>query len=396
MISDGEAIQSRLRNRQAALAFIRRTGGCSRSDLMRELGLSRSGVNHLVSALLEEGIIESSSDGQGSRGRRGRPSTYLQYNGSRGYVAGVDLGHGHVTVALADLNGNIHAEATERFDVDHDPVGTVKLARTLLDGLLEQAENPVVQHIVAGIPGPLDARTGKMRTPTVLAGWRDVQTFELFQDSFEVPVTLEHDAFLGVYGEFTRGAGRGCDNLLYVKVSGGVGAAMVLGGRGYRGTSGLAGEIGHTAIPGTSELCRCGNRGCVESVVSMDTLRRQLGFAAGKTYEADEFDVREITDVAGVRILSEAGWTLGRLLAESCNCLNPQRLILGGALGAYSQTFLEGVESAVTRFAQPAISEDVTVCVSELGTRSEIVGAVMLAAERAVQAASTGSELVNA
>lgn len=391
MIDGADAVGSRLRNRQLALNYIRQTGGCSRSDLMRELGLSRSGVNHLVTALLDEGIIESKHEHQDSYSRRGRPSSHLVYRGSSGQVAGIDLGHGHVTVALANLNGGIIGEKTAQCDVDRDPNGAIAIARALFDELREDAAPEPVHHIVAGIPGPIDGRTGLMRAPTVLAGWMGLRPLELFEAKFDIPISLEHDAMLGAHGEHSRGIARGLDHVLYVKVSGGVGSAMIINGRRYGGASGLAGEIGHAAIQGSSELCRCGNRGCLESVVSADTIRRQLGLSAGKIYDPDSFDVRSVTDVAGVRILSEAGWTLGRLLSDLCNCLNPQVLVLGGSLGAHSETFRSGVESAISRYALPGVVEDLAIVHSQLEQRSEIVGAVMLAAERAAVAISTGA-----
>lgn len=379
---------SRLRNRQLALNYIRQTGGCSRSDLMRELGLSRSGVNHLVSALIEEGIIEPQQEAQDSRGKRGRPSTFLNYRGSGGLVAGVDLGHGHVTVALATLSGEIRAEASESCDVDHDPEGAAQLARRLYDKLFAEVGASRVHHVVVGVPGPINERTGSLHAPTVLAGWINVRPLDLLERHFNVPVSLAHDATLGAYGEQLRGAGRGLQHVLYVKVSGGVGAAMIVNGQRFVGASGLAGEIGHTTIQGTSELCRCGNRGCLESIVSADTIRRQLGLSAGRDYDADTFDFREIKDVAGVRILSEAGWSLGRHLSDLCNCINPQVVVLGGSLGAHSDTFLRGVEQSISRFAQPGVVEDLEIVHSALGERSEIVGAVMLAVERAIPAIS--------
>ncbi|GAA2518483.1 ROK family transcriptional regulator [Rarobacter incanus] len=385
-----DSVGSRLRNRQLALEFIRRTGGCSRSEIMRELGLSRSGVNHLVSALLDEGIIETQTEGPEKPARRGRPSTYLVYRGESGHVAGLDYGHGHVTVAIANLNGEVLAESTARVDVDHDPSGAMEVGKEVFDGLVAQVGGPQIQHVVVGIPGPIDPRTGLMRVPTVLAEWRGLSPQAEFERVFGLPVTMSHDAMLGAYGESTRGAARGLSNVLYIKVSGGVGAAMILNGRPYMGTSGLAGEIGHAPLQGSTELCRCGNRGCLESVVSADTIRRQLGLSAGREFAADSFDVREVTDAAGVRILSEAGWTLGRLLADLCNCLNPQRVVLGGALGAYSSTFLQGVEQSIARYAQPGVIDDLTVVHSQLTDRSEIVGAVMLAAERAAQLVSLG------
>jgi len=385
--SPASEMSARLRNKNAALSHIRRTGGCSRTELMQVLGLSRSGVAHIVAMLLGEGAIVERRDATRNTSKRGRPAMVLLPRGDGGLVLGIDFGHGHVSVAVADHVGQILAEDTRHLDVDIDAAAAVQeaaqMARTLVR--LTRLLKPVT-YAVAGVPGPVDARSGRVVSPTILSDWVDVAPRTMLMEALQVPVTIEHDTLLGAMGEQRRGAGQGVDDMLYVKISGGVGAGLIINGMPYRGSAGLAGEIGHTKVAGTIELCRCGSRGCLETVVSVERLRIQLGLATGTAFgttSAEVTDFSRVTDPAGIRVLSEAGWVVGRVLSDVCNCFNPRAVVLGGLLGSSASALLDGVRSAIARFAEPSIGDSLTVVSADFGTRAELVGAVVMAADLA-------------
>jgi predicted NBD/HSP70 family sugar kinase len=195
-------------------------------------------------------------------------------------------------------------------------------------------------------------------------------------------VRVENDAFLGAYGELRHGAGRGSSDFVFVKASNGIGACPVINGSPYHGATGIAGEIGHTHVPGRTELCRCGQRGCLEAVVSIETVRRSIAHAH-PGMDVDGVALAALDDPMTRRILDEAGRTLGRVLADVCNVLNPASIVLGGDLGTGGPPLLEGVQSSVRRYATPAVAAATQVLPATLGTRAELIGAVALAASLA-------------
>ena len=154
--------------------------------------------------------------------------------------------------------------------------------------------------------------------------------------------------------------------------------ASVLGGAPYKGATGLAGEIGHTQLPGHTELCRCGNRGCLEAVVSVRSVREQIAHTH-PGIETSSVAIDQFDDAIAERILNEAGRTLGRPLADMCNLLNPSALIIGGELGAAGRALIDGVEASVRRHAQPATAAAIEILAAELGVRAELTGALQLA-----------------
>lgn len=332
-----------------------------------------------VAVLVHEGVVRE-DEAAPDPGRRGRRATRLVPAGASGVVLGLDLGHAHLAVAVADTQGRVLAEDRLAADIDRDAAGALdaagEMATRLLAGL--GLDRTAVRGAAAGLPGPMDLRTHAVRSRTILAGWVDLDPAQEFRARLGVPVQIGNDADLGALGELRSGAARGRSDVLYVKASHGIGAGLVLAGRSYRGATGLAGEIGHTQVPGAAAWCRCGNRGCLETVVSAPEVRRLLALArpGGR---ADPLLGGPYDDPVSRRILREAGRTVGQVVAGLCNCLNPELVLLGGELGATGEPFAAGVRDAVDRYAQPATAAAVVVRAAGLGLRAELLGAVALA-----------------
>jgi predicted NBD/HSP70 family sugar kinase len=366
------------------LETIRDLGGVTRADLSRLTGLSRSAVAHAVAALLADGLIAEREPGGGHAGQRGRPATLLTPSRPPGHVVGIDFGHAHVGVAIADTAGEVLAESRQGADVDHHADEVLDTSARMTRYLLSQAGVPLSQVIavVAGLPGPVDPRTRALRPPAILAAWAGRDAGHELATRLGRPAEVANDADLGALGELRYGAGRGRQDFVYVKASHGVGAGLVLGGRIYRGAAGIAGEIGHNSLPDATEWCRCGNRGCLETVVSLGPLSRRLArIGIPPATGGAGWPVSLLQENAlAVRALTEAGRILGRALADLCNCLNPEAVILGGEIGTAGPPLVAGVRESIDRYAQPAAAEAVQVLAAGLGARSELMGAVALAA----------------
>jgi predicted NBD/HSP70 family sugar kinase len=384
VISGTPALARHQRTPAQLLETIRDLGGVTRTELSRQTGLSRSAVAHAVAALLADGLITEREQGGSHAGQRGRPAALLTPSRPAGHVVGIDFGHAHVGVAIADTAGEVLAEGRLGADVDHHADEVLDAAARLTRDLLGQAGVPLsqVRAIAAGIPGPLDPHTRALRPPAILAAWAGRDTGHELATRLGMPVEVANDADLGALGELLFGAARGRQDFVYVKASHGVGAGLVLGGRVYRGAAGIAGEIGHTSLPDATEWCRCGNRGCLETVVSLAPLRRRLArIGVSPAAGGAGWPMKALQEnTLAMRVLAEAGRILGRTLADLCNCLNPEAVILGGEIGVAGQPLVAGVRESIDRYAQPATAEAVQVLAAGLGARSELMGAVALAA----------------
>ena len=196
-------------------------------------------------------------------------------------------------------------------------------------------------------------------------------------------MTVENDANLGALAELSLGAGRGVQDLVYLKVASGIGGGIVLGGRLHHGATGIAGEIGHVQVKADGAVCRCGNRGCLETVASAPALLESLRPAYG-----DGLTVRAMLELAADgghgarRVIKDAGRAIGRAVADLCNSLNPEAIVVGGVVGTAGTPLLEGIRESVDRYAQPGTAQAVRVTAAELGERAEVLGALTLALAR--------------
>ncbi len=377
----------RQRSRQQLLNVIRAEAGVSRADLIRITGLSRSTIADGVQDLLSDRLIAEDQQTPGGKGAgRGRPTTLLIPTAATATVAGIDLGHDHLSVAIATTDGDVLAEQGAQVDVDTEAQASMDIAAGILSRLLDDLGLTIadVKCVGAGIPAPLDWHTKQISSTSIMSGWSGFNPEAELTALLGCRVVTANDADMGAYGEHRFGAARGLRDFLYVKVSEGVGASLFLNGAAYHGSAGLAGEIGHTPLSEQGAWCRCGNRGCLETVISTDVIHQRMR-EAGLQPEAGAFPLaRVLRDPVTARAVTEAGRTLGRVLADVCNWLNPAGIILGGELGTAGRPLVDGARESINRYAQPAMAEAVEIKTGQLGLRSELVGAVATASQAAL------------
>jgi predicted NBD/HSP70 family sugar kinase len=362
---------------------LRRRGSASRSDLARLTGLSRTTVTTLVADLHTRGLIveESTAPARSGTGSRGRRPAFLRLAPSAGAALGIDFGHRLIRVAVADLGSTVLAEQTIELDVDAAARAAMEAASELTEAVLAAARIERNQIIGAGvgIPGPIDHATGAVASSTILPGWSGVSAGRELERLLEIPVRVDNDANLGALGEVTYGAGQGLSDVVYVRLTSGIGSGLILGGRLHHGANGFAGELGHVQVQPDGVVCRCGNRGCLETVAADGALLALLQPAHGDDLTVE--GVLELVasgDLGARRVFNDAGRALGRVLADLCNHLNPAAIIVGGELSAAVRPLLDGIRESVHRYAQPSVAAAVEIKSGVLGERAEVLGALAL------------------
>jgi predicted NBD/HSP70 family sugar kinase len=373
--------QSSLReaNEQRVLRALLAHGGQTQADIARNTGLSPATVSNIVRGLRAAGAVEVTPAATGRRAVR------VSLARARGVVIGVDFGHRHLRVAVADLAHTVLAESNQRLDVDHSASEGLRAAIAAVDRALAEAGagRDDVVGVGLGVPGPIDARTHAVGSSSILPGWVGVDPAAALRDELDRPVHVDNDANLGALGECAWGAGRGRSDVAYIKAATGIGAGLLLDGRLYRGRAGTAGEIGHTTIDENGDVCRCGNRGCLETYVGTPMLLELLGRSHGPDITvADVLRLARDGDVGCRRVLADAGRYIGVAVANLCNLLSPELVIVGGDLATSGDLLLQPLREAVGRYAIPSAAEAVEVVQGELGERAEVLGALALALRR--------------
>lgn len=377
-------------NKHALLELVRfATGGISRADLARKMGLSRAAISSIVNDLLTTGILRET---QREATSSGRPPINLEINPRRGYVVGIDIGVTHMLMGVADFSAQVLHEINIPFNIEQGPESGLALVDKTLMALLSQAGIMIdsVLAIGVGVPGPVVAEKGAVSEPPVMPGWHNYPIRDHLESLWNCPVSLNNDAEMGALGEGAYGAGRGEDHLAYIKVGSGIGSGFLLNGRIYCGVSGSAGEIGHITVDPQGPVCTCGNRGCLE-VFSGGQAIAQLAQEAmrlnGRTQLSSLASIDQITakdvalaaqrgDLLAQQILTRAGAHLGTAVANLINLLNPGMVVIGGGVSQIGDLFLEPIRKAVNERSLQAAVQNVRITAAVLGQRSSLMGSV--------------------
>jgi predicted NBD/HSP70 family sugar kinase len=380
------------RNRERVVAVLRERGRISQADIARVTGLSRTTIHTLVSELKDSGLVHevevSLPDARG-----GRPAMQLMLQGSSLAVVGIDFGHSHVQVAVADIAHNVLAERRTDLDVNHQAVVALDTAAAMVGEVLAEAgvERKSVLGAGIGIPGPVDRARGTAGSASILPGWTGLRIASEMRNRLAMPVEIENDANLGALAELTWGAGRDCLNFAYIKVATGIGAGLVIDGGLRRGASGTAGEIGHTTLDEAGPLCYCGNRGCLETVASGPAIIQLVGLIDNEVPSlAHIVELAVAGDLRCRRAISDAGHEIGVAVAGLCNLINPERVIVGGLLSRTGEVLLQPMRESIRRHAVQAAADRLDVRPAAFVERAELLGSLALALQGSSERMSIG------
>jgi predicted NBD/HSP70 family sugar kinase len=355
------------------------SAGTSRPELVRVTGLSRATVSSLVADMVVAGLVCEDNGLADSESRSmGRPAQLLSLNRSAAYAVGADIGQAHVRVALCDLYGTPVWDQAEVKQVDRAPHETLDLAADLIERALRECGVPRerVLGLGAGIASPVRS-DGALVADGIMAGWVGIRPGAELERRTGLATQLINDANAGALAEHRYGAGRDTDDMIYVRLSAGIGAGIVTAGRLLLGAGGLAGEIGHLIVAKAGAVCRCGNRGCLETVASPVAIARLLQESWGRTITPDDLPrLLASNNTGALRVIEDAAEAIGYALAGLVTLFNPQLIVVGGDLAAVGERFAGPMCRTIARYALPSAAAQVTIVTGELGSSAEVRGAV--------------------
>jgi len=307
-------------------------------------------------------------------------------------ILALDFGGTKLSAALTGGEAPVHWQALLRARSEAE--ARVNL-QTMLDLAYRLLEGRHPAAIGVSFGGPVNFVAGRVICSHHVSGWEDVPLRDLLQSEFDAPVVVENDGNIAALGEWRFGAGQGCDSLLYVTVSTGVGGGWVLNGHIFRGADGLAGEIGHTVIQPDGPVCTCGKRGCVESLASGPYLARQARerlsqspHSGRQLREMAHQEVATITaetvaqaaeagDELARQVLGTAANALGRGIGAALALLNPRRVVVGGGVSKSGAFYWRCLRETVQGHVLPGVTVDILP--AALGDDAPLWGAVALA-----------------
>ena len=357
----------------------------SRAQLAKLTGLNKTTVSSLVAELIERGVVAESglADARGA----GRPAQILELDDSRIAALGLEINVDYLAVCVCDLRGAVRYRAS----VGHDNRGSTPaavfaaLAELAADALAE-CDTLGLTPIGAGVsvPGTVEAQTGTLiHAPNL--GWDEMPVADGLRDALGDPpftIRVGNDANLAALGELDGGALRGSRHGLLIYGNIGIGGAVIVDGAIFPGSDGFAGEIGHMPVlPFDGEECRCGGRGCLETIAGQEAIARRVGIQETRdeatspaTLVAERAQAGDADVIAALDGVAEV---LGICISAAVSLVNPRRVVLAGTLGTLAPWLLEGARAAVAQRTMVAPTA-LEIVGSELGDEAAIRGGAAL------------------
>ncbi|MCC7367730.1 MAG: ROK family protein [Chloroflexi bacterium] len=311
-------------------------------------------------------------------------------------VIGIDLGGTKIRSVVTRHDGEILGEDVRMTDAEAGQ--EVVVGRLVASARAAAAASGLrpTDIVAAGVtaPGTVDFDAGVLHQPPNLPGWDAVPLAQLLTGPLGCPVFLENDANAAAYGEWRHGAGTGLRHMIYLTVSTGIGAGLILNGGLYRGADGAAGELGHITVDVTGPEHNCGMVGCVEVMASGTAIARMAheAYTAGRSPElarlaaergeltaAEVDEAAELGDPVADEILGRAATYLGIGLASYINIFNPEAIVIGGGVSKIGARLLEPAFALAKRRAFRLPSQRVSLRLAALEGRAEVLGVAALA-----------------
>lgn len=374
-------------NRVRIVEAVKRYGGLTQVELAAATGVSTATVSTIVRELLAAGVVETHSTS-----RSGRRATRVTMARRLGLVAGVQIGPRILRVALSDLALDVVADQSMPLPIDHRIDTTLDRAALLAMDLLDQvgADDGELLALGLALPAPVDPETGMLTVRGTMRGWEDTELSRVLSDRIGLPVHADRDANLGLIAEHDIGAARTLSDVVYVRIGQTSTAGILLDGRVHRGRGGTAGEIGHVLADPSGPVCRCGNRGCLDTIVGAPALLGLLRPSHGDLTLGDLLARAAVGDPGCRRVLSDAGRAVGQVVGDLVTALGPEAVVVGGELAAAGDMLLEPLREAAAVRALETSWGRVPILAGTLGERAEILGALALARRRTEIELSSG------
>lgn len=369
-------------NCQIILNDIRRHGEISRIDLAEHTKLSPTTVSSIVSELISEKLVTELRIGESSGGRR---PVMLGINPEARYAVTMILDQKSITFTIVNLS----CQAFEKGHLTYDIHNAETMREALKNGLdrIMEKYSPCREKICGigvSVPGVVDRRKGKILYSSKL----HLENYDFLSEIEEktgIRGYIFKDTDALILGEYNFGIGSTYKNIVYINIENGVGMSYIYSGKLFEPGYGGGFELGHITIDANGELCRCGNRGCLGTVVSEIPVIRRLGELMNKGFETGiritpDISLEDIVeysnrgDKAGRYVLEEQARFLGTATASVVNLFNPQLIVIGGPFTKCTWGFMDILKDTVRDRALHTYSKNVNIQFSKLGNDSALYG----------------------
>lgn len=386
-MSPAEVVPQSVSRRHTAriLQALGANGVMSRNEIAKSVGITRTTLSELITTLLRQGVVVVAETDSGRRSGRGRPAELLALDPASGQFMGIDFGRGRVHVAVADASHKVMASGGVPYDAGTAWTQRTALALELIESLSAQTGTHygALRGIGIGFPGPLSPQSPQFPSKRPGPGAADGRSIaadisDAFEEQFTAPVIIDNNTRFAALAEASWGRPTYTENLLYLRLAGGVGGGIVAAGRLIAGASGFAAELGHVSVDGGGRICNCGKKGCLETLASLPSILERCRAAGADVHGGDDLrDLVNRADPIVAEVLRESASAVGRVIGAAAVTLNPAEIVLAGEVIDIAPTVLNQATNIIKHELLPMLETVPNIRGSRLGDDAGALGALV-------------------
>ena len=382
-------------NRSAVVKILQQREVCSRADIAKETGLTQAAITKIVAELMRNGIVTEVGSMRGIGNRR---SIGIKLNADKHQVIGVKVSRQMFAVGVFDIAGKIYKKVETEYSLKDDRQSVISAIKEQVHGMLKQYENVVA--IGFAVPGPYLREEGYIAVVTQMPTWHDINFIDEFEDEFDRPVFIEHDANAGALAEWWFGNHeKKPHTLAYFLIGEGVGAGIIEVGNILWGAQGVASEIGHVSVDVDGPRCECGNYGCLELYCSSHALieraEKKTAAVSGESKNSklcnDIFASARLGDKDAMNAVEKTAEYIGYGCVMLINAYGPDTIVIGDILAQGGDLMMPIIEKVVKERTIPELHNKVKIKISDLEVDSTLYGAAAIATDKVLELPSAFS-----
>ena len=375
--------------------FLDQTESASINEISKEINISVPKTTSLITELIEEGLISDYGKFDSTGGRKANLYGLI---GDAGFILGVDVKKYYINIGLLNFKKQlINQKSRITFKLDNTAESLNQLIQIIQNFIKEVGiKKDKILSLGINLSGRINHTKGYSYT---FFHFQEEPLSEIIQEKIGIKTYLENDSRAMAFGEFCNGEVNTEKNVLFVNLDYGIGLGILIDGKVYYGKSGFSGEFGHIPFFNNEIICHCGKKGCLETEASGNALLRKfkekikLGSTSSvlkKNKKVEDITLTDLIlaaqneDVLIIELLAELGESLGKGLAVLINVFNPELIIIGGTLSETGEYLKLPIKSSINKYSLSLVNADTELKLSKLGEKAGIIGACLLAKNKAL------------
>lgn len=375
-------------NRALIMRLVRENGPISRASLARKTGLSGPAVLNIVEGLVNEKFLFEIGKGVSNGGRK---PNLLDINPESVFAIGLEITPNIIRAGIVNLDLEIVISRKKEIQPDSSYDFILDEATAIIKKIIKAArlKDPLILGIGVSHPGIMGTESGKVLLATNLKSWKDVPLVRDIERRLKMPAVIEVDSRVLALAEMWKGLAKNIKNFLIVEVETGLGTGLVIDSQIYRGSTGIAGELGHMVIDDKGEKCACGKKGCIETFVAFPAILKELQKKPSeKLLYFSKGNIKKITienviaaakhgDPITLNVIKKSAEVLGKALGNLMNFIDIEAIFINSSLTSIDD-YIEIIQEELNKYFLLSNGTKVNVMASKLKGDAAIIGSAIL------------------